>query len=266
MGTPSRAAVSDLRKADLSSGRRMGGLIVTLINWDPLPLAVVITLIAGVFMGALNAFYERAEHNAFHCDARGSYGSVRLSLRICRTSVNNKSFWARYDKILQSSAAAFLITIVLLVVYGVILKRTRFGRQVYMTGGNANAARLAGINPKMISTILYINSGMIATIAGILTAARVNMGSPTAIVSYNLDAITVAVLGGISFTGGTGSMSGVFIGILLFNSFKNGLVISGLDSYYQIVASGLLLMAALILDFYREKSRLNALRSHKRVS
>jgi ribose transport system permease protein len=92
-----------------------------------------------------------------------------------------------------------------------------------------------------------------------------HMGAPTAILSFNLDAITVAVLGGVSFTGGAGKMSGVFIGILLFNSFKNGLVIVGLDSYYQIVASGVLLMAALILDFYREKSRLRALKAHKKA-
>ena len=262
-------------KADLSSGSigMMGGLIVTfLINWGiPWPLAVVITLIAGAFMGALNAFFTNVL-NIMPFIATLGVATVLSGLGQVFTNmqdipVNNKSFWALgTTKFFKLLPLPFLITIVLLVVYGVILKRTRFGRQVYMTGGNANAARLAGINPKMISTILYINSGMIATIAGILTAARVNMGSPTAIVSYNLDAITVAVLGGISFTGGTGSMSGVFIGILLFNSFKNGLVISGLDSYYQIVASGLLLMAALILDFYREKSRLNALRSHKRVS
>jgi ribose transport system permease protein len=262
-------------KADLSSGSigMMGGLIVTfLINWGiPWPLAVVITLIAGAFMGALNAFFTNVL-NIMPFIATLGVATVLSGLGQVFTNmqdipVNNKSFWALgTTKFFNLLPLPFLITIVLLVVYGVILKRTRFGRQVYMTGGNANAARLAGINPKMISTILYINSGMIATIAGILTAARVNMGSPTAIVSYNLDAITVAVLGGISFTGGTGSMSGVFIGILLFNSFKNGLVISGLDSYYQIVASGLLLMAALILDFYREKSRLNALRSHKRVS
>jgi ribose transport system permease protein len=182
-------------------------------------------------MGALNAFFTNVL-NIMPFIATLGVATVLSGLGQVFTNmqdipVNNKSFWALgTTKFFNLLPLPFLITIVLLVVYGVILKRTRFGRQVY----------------------------------------RVNMGSPTAIVSYNLDAITVAVLGGISFTGGTGSMSGVFIGILLFNSFKNGLVISGLDSYYQIVASGLLLMAALILDFYREKSRLNALRSHKRVS
>ncbi|NLV51214.1 MAG: ABC transporter permease [Clostridiales bacterium] len=261
-------------KADLSSGAigMMGGLIVTfLLNWGvPWPLAVLITLCAGAVMGSLNAFFTNVL-NIMPFIATLGVSSVIAGLGQVFTNLQdipiyNKSFWVLGSKNFFSTLPLpFLITMVLLLAYGIILKRTRFGRQIYMTGGNASAARLAGINPKKISTILYINSGAIATIAGILTASRMQTGSPTAVLSYNLDAITVGVLGGISFTGGTGSMSGVFIGILLFNSFKNGLVIAGLDSYYQPVASGILLIAALILDFYRERSRLKALRAHEKL-
>ncbi len=260
-------------KADLSSGAvgMMGGLVVTfLINWGvPWPLALLITLCAGAFMGSLNAFFTNVL-NIMPFIATLGVSTVLAGLGQVFTNaqdipVDNKSFWSLgTTNFLNLIPLPFFITMILLFAFGIILTRTRFGRQVYMTGGNASAARLAGINPKKVSTLLYINCGVISSLAGILTAARMHMGSPTAVLSFNLDAITVAVLGGVSFAGGTGNMSGVFVGILLFNSFKNGLVIVGLNSYFQIVASGVLLMAALILDFYREKSRLKALRTHKK--
>jgi ribose transport system permease protein len=148
--------------------------------------------------------------------------------------------------------------LVLLIVYGVILSATGFGRRIYMTGGNANAARLAGINPKRITTILFINNGVIACLAGTILASRMAMGSPSGVTGSDLDGITAAVLGGIAFTGGAGNMVGVFFGILLITSFQNGLVVANLDSYYQVTAKGVLLIAALILDYYREKARLKS--------
>jgi ribose/xylose/arabinose/galactoside ABC-type transport system permease subunit len=259
-------------KADLSAGAigMMGGIIVTyLINWGmPWPLALLITLCAGAAMGAVNAFFANVL-NIMPFIATLGVSTVLSGLGLVLTNaqniaINNKSFWALGStNIFNLIPLPFFVTVALITIYGVFLKRTRFGRIVYITGGNASAARLAGINPKTVSTVLYINSGAIASLAGILTAARMHMGSPTAVLDFNLDAITVAVLGGISFTGGTGNMSGVFIGLLLLNSFKNGLVLVGLDSYYQIVASGILLAAALILDYYRENARLKKLHEGK---
>jgi len=116
---------------------------------------------------------------------------------------------------------------VLMIIYGAVLSSTRFGRRIYMVGDNANAARM-------------------------------HMGSPSAIGGTDLDAITAAVLGGVAFTGGGGNMLGVFIGVMLLTCFQNRLVVVGLDSFYQIVAKGLLLIAALTLDFYRERARIKA--------
>ncbi len=252
-------------KPDLSAGAigMMGGVIITyLLNWGiPWFPALLITLCAGAVMGSLNAFFTNVL-NMMPFIATLGVSTVLSGLGLVLTNaqniaISNQSFWALGStNFFNIIPLPFFITVVLIAVYGFILTRTRYGRIVFITGGNASAARLAGISPKKISTILYINSGAIASLAGILTAARMHMGSPTAVLDSNLDAITVAVLGGISFTGGTGNMSGVFIGLLLLNSFKNGLVLVGFDSYYQIVASGILLGAALILDYYREQSRI----------
>jgi len=157
----------------------------------------------------------------------------------------------------------FFITAILLIIYGVILSATGFGRRVYMTGGNANAARLAGISTKRITTILFVNNGVTASLAGTLFAARMHMGSPMAITGSDLDGITAAILGGVAFTGGSGNMLGVFVGLVLLTSFQNGLVVVGLDSYFQVVAKGLLLIGALILDYYRENARLRSLKIDK---
>ena len=128
-----------------------------------------------------------------------------------------------------------------------------------MCGGNRRAARLCGINPKRISSILYINNGALAALAGAILAARMHTASPVAGNSGALDAITAAVLGGVSFVGGAGKMSGCFIGILLLNAFNAGLTAVGFPSYWQIVARGSLLVLALCFDFFSTLARRRAL-------
>jgi ribose transport system permease protein len=153
-------------KADLSSGAvgMMGGLVVTfLINWGvPWPLALLIALCAGALMGSLNAFFTNVL-NIMPFIATLGVSTVLAGLGQVFTNaqdipVDNQSFWTLgTTNLFNLIPLPFLITMVLLLVYGIILTRTRFGRQVYMTGGNASAARLAGINPKKVSTLLYIN-------------------------------------------------------------------------------------------------------------
>ena len=153
----------------------------------------------------------------------------------------------------------FIIMLVLMIAYSIILSSTNFGRSIYMCGGNRRAARLCGINPKKVSTILYINSGALAAIAGLLNASRMRTASPVVGQTGAVDAITASVLGGVSFLGGSGGMGSCFIGILLLNSFNAGLTVVGFPQYWQIVARGSLLILALSLDFVFTRSRLHAI-------
>jgi len=153
----------------------------------------------------------------------------------------------------------FVVMIILMIVYGCLLARTNFGRSVYMVGGNRRAARLCGINPKRVSTIIYINAGALSALSGTLLASRMSTASPIVGQAGALDAITAAVLGGVSFKGGSGGMAGCFIGILMLNSFNAGLVTVGFPSYWQIVARGTLLVLALCLDFFMTSARNRAL-------
>jgi ribose transport system permease protein len=235
------------------------------MHWVP---AFFITLVFGAATGLINAFLINGlKFVPFISTLAVSavYGGLALVItnaqNIPISSLSHSDFLALGSTNIWVFPLPFLVTIILLVAYGVTLSTTGFGRRVYITGGNAIAARLAGINPSKVTTILYINNSVIACIAGTLMAARMHMGSPNAITGSDLDGITAAVLGGVAFTGGAGNMLGVFIGIVLLTSFQNGLVVAGFDAYYQIMARGFLLIAALILDYYRENARLKTLKS-----
>lgn len=148
-----------------------------------------------------------------------------------------------------------IILLVAFLVFGWILKNTYYGRSVYVLGGNAYAARLAGLNPKMVIYKLHIVQGGLTGLAGVLLAARMNSGQPSACEGLEFDAVTAAVLGGCAFTGGVGTMLGTFIGMLILQGFNTGMNMVGLQTFWQEVAKGALLVVALAFDFYRKKSR-----------
>ena len=148
-----------------------------------------------------------------------------------------------------------LILVVLIAVFGILLAKTEFGRNVYLVGGNPEAARLAGINVNKIKVQLFMISGAIAALGGVILAARMNSGQPGAAANVDTDAITAVVLGGIAMTGGTGTMFGTFLGLLVLLTLNNGLLVLGVTTYWQNVAKGVVLVFALALDFYRTKRR-----------
>lgn len=142
-----------------------------------------------------------------------------------------------------------IIMLLFFIVYGVILAKTGFGMKVKFIGGNAIAAGLAGINAAMITYILFVNSAILSGVAGIFTAARLGQGSLTALQTNQFTGITAAVLGGISFGGGTGGMAGVFVGLLILNTFQIGMGAVGVNPFWVQVFTGALLLVALTADF-----------------
>lgn len=255
---------------DLSAGAIgmfAGVIVANLLQLNvPWVLAILLTLAFGALIGLINAFFTNTLNFVAFISTLGM-SSVLIGLALVWTDAQNVAIVnASFNKLGSVNLFGiipmpYFITVLLLAVYGFILSSTRFGRRVYMSGGNAQAARLAGINPKRITTVLFVNNGVLSSLSGILLASKMQTASSSGVLGTDLEAITAAVLGGISFVGGSGGMVGVFIGLMLLNSFKNGLVVVGLNPYYQLVASGLLLIAALTLDFFREKARLRALKA-----
>lgn len=142
-----------------------------------------------------------------------------------------------------------IISLALFLIYGLILSKTEFGRTIYLCGCNREAARLAGLKPKKICYILFANMGFLSSLSGIVLAARMKSATVIGISGSQFTGITAAILGGVSFGGGAGGMLGAFFGLLLLNCFNNGMTVMNVDPYWQTVASGALLLIALMFDF-----------------
>jgi putative xylitol transport system permease protein len=141
--------------------------------------------------------------------------------------------------------------IVLAVVFAIswwILNRTRFGRYIYAVGGNPHAAKTSGINTDRIRFTVYVISGGLAGLAGILLSARTGSGLPLAGVGYEMDAMAAVDIGGTSLSGGVGRVTGTLIGALIIGVMNNGLDLMGIQSYYQQVLKGALIVGAVMLD------------------
>jgi ribose transport system permease protein len=146
-----------------------------------------------------------------------------------------------------------IIMIGVYVIAYIMLKKTRFGRHVYAVGGNREAARLAGIDSNRILMSVYIISGVLAAMSGLLLASRMNSGQPNAGLMYELDAIAAVVVGGTSLFGGRGSIIGTFIGAMLIGVLRNGLNLLNVGSYVQMVVLGVVILLAVMLDQMRSR-------------
>lgn len=146
--------------------------------------------------------------------------------------------------------------LVILMAVGVfLLRKTVFGKWVYAIGGNEAAARLSGINTRRIKTLVYVGSGFLAGLCGLLMASRITSGSPIIGSGYELNAIAAAVIGGVSMSGGVGNMMGTLVGALIIGIIQNGLDILGVSPFYQQIIQGLIIIVAVFLDI-KSKSRL----------
>ena len=146
----------------------------------------------------------------------------------------------------------FLVFIFVAIVYHVIMKYTDFGRTVYAIGGNAVAARLAGINITRNKIGMYMLCGATAGLAGVLLTARTTSGNPINGVGLELQAITAVFLGGAATTGGRGTIVGTVLAVLLVGVLNNGMNLVGIGTFYQRVALGVLLIAAVALAQWRQ--------------
>ncbi|MDR2486640.1 MAG: ABC transporter permease [Clostridiales Family XIII bacterium] len=154
---------------------------------------------------------------------------------------------------------SILIMIAAFIIYGVILSKTRFGRKIYMVGGNRIAARMAGINAKAISYILFVNCAVLGGVAGIMYSARIGQGVLQALQTNQFTGLTAAILGGIMFGGGSGGLGGAFVGLAILITFQSGMTIVNVSPYWMTTFTGVLLIAALALDYSRTKKMQNAL-------
>ncbi len=135
-----------------------------------------------------------------------------------------------------------------------LLKNTRFGRRIYAMGGNEKAAQLSGINIFNNTIAVYIVSSVLASLSGIILASRLNGASPNLGNNFELDAISAVIIGGTSFTGGVGGISGTIIGVFVVGALNNGMSLLGINMFYQLVIKGLLITLAVWIDVMSKRS------------
>ena len=148
---------------------------------------------------------------------------------------------------------AVLWMIAIVVIFAIVLGRTRFGRYVYALGGNEEAARLAGVSVGRLKTMVYVLSGSCAAIAGMLLMARFASGSPQTGEGFELNSIAAAVVGGTSLMGGRGLIVGTFIGALLIGVLNNVMNLLNIESYTQEIVLGAVILLAVVLEQLRKR-------------
>jgi ribose transport system permease protein len=147
-----------------------------------------------------------------------------------------------------------ILMIITYIVLSIVLRRTRFGRFVYASGGNAEASRLIGLPVERVQMILYIISGVSGAVAGIILAAMLGAAAPNAASAHLLTVIAAIILGGTSLYGGRGSVWGTLLAVLILGTLNNGLTLLDVSSFWQDVTRGLVLIAAVSLDQIRTRA------------
>jgi len=147
------------------------------------------------------------------------------------------------------------ITIACFLVFGILLRTTAFGRNTLAVGGSEQAAWLAGVAVDRVKIIIFTAQGLMAGFAGVVLASRMTSGQPNTSMGFALDVIAACVLGGVSLSGGVGTMTGAVVGVLIMGTVQNAMSLMNVPTFYQYVARGLILLGAVLFDQLRQRRR-----------
>ena len=147
-----------------------------------------------------------------------------------------------------------IVMALLIAIYMFVTGRTTLGRRIYALGGNEKAAKLSGINTERLTFLTFVNMGMLAALAGLVFAARLNTATPKAGAGFELDVIAAVFIGGASMSGGVGTVVGVVVGAFIMGVLNNGMSLLGVGIDYQQMIKGLVLLAAVIFDVINRRS------------
>lgn len=247
---------------DLSVGSVIGvsGCISAgLITWNGMPVYVGILggVLVGMLLGAVNAWIISSTNIPAFIVTLAMMnigrGIARIYTKAQTISVLNDQymFWGM-GSIFGIPIQLFCI-IAVVAVSSFILNRTQMGRHIYAVGGNKQAAQYSGIRVKKVTFFVFIYCSLLASLAGILTVGRTFTATMTLGESAEMDAISAVVLGGTSMNGGRGTISGTVIGAIVIGVLKNGMNLLGIDSSWQFIVQGIVILIAVYLDYLKQK-------------
>ncbi|WP_429814010.1 ABC transporter permease [Ensifer sp. B1-9] len=221
--------------------------------------AIVLTLLAGALMGMLNGVLTAKlllPSFIVTVATMGIYrGMVSLPTNGAPAMIENPTWTAIGTESLLGLPIIIWVVAILFLVNHILLSKTSFGRRAYLTGGNREAAVYSGIKVDRLKITIFMISGVMAAISGVLLSSRLFSAQTNAGMSYELDAIAAAVLGGTSLAGGVGTMVGTLIGALIIGVMNNGMNMLSVPYFYQLIVKGLVILIAVWLDVRAKQAK-----------
>lgn len=234
--------------------------VIAAIAGVPAPVAVVIGMAVGgacgLVNGVLTAYLALAPFIVTlgtMTFLRGLAYTITNGQPIVSSDLNFKDLGNGY---LLGIPVPVIAMVAVFLVAWFVLERTRYGRHVYAVGGNAQAARLAGVQVNRIILSVYVVAGICAGLAGVIFAARVISAQPTAGTGYELDAIAAVVLGGTSLVGGRGRIVGTLIGAVILGVLTTGLILLNVQFFTQLLIKGVVIILAVAIDSLKQRPEL----------
>ena len=219
----------------------------------PFVPAVILVLAAGILIGMLNGFIiARFNLPAFVV----TLGAMIIMRGLALLLVDGIPIFNDSENFLflgNGTLAGFIpmpvvVLFIVFISFLFFMKKTIWAKHIYAVGGNEEAARLSGVNITKVKLSVYSLSALMASLAGILLASRLGSGQPNAGDGYELDAITAAIVGGTSLSGGVGTIGGTLAGAIIIGIINTGMNTLGISPYYQLVIKGSVILAAVIID------------------
>ena len=256
-----------LGEIDLSVGSTQavaGVIAVAVLNqMDSVWLALLAALLAGALVGLCNGLLvTKAGINSLIATL-GTMAILRGGAMVSTQAVSIQGKVEGFVEVgtgyLGPVPIPVLLAFLLFGLFYYVLHHTILGRYIYAIGGNIQAARLSGLAVDRTRVLVYVIGGVLAALSAFILASRLNSGQPNAGLGFELQVIAAVILGGVSLTGGIGTLGGAFIGILILTVLSNGLVLLNVSSFYHDIARGAVIILAVYLDTRRKQSLLRRL-------
>ncbi len=246
-------------QVDLSIGSAaaFAGTIVGVVSAkSSLQLGIGATILVGVVVGLVNGYLiTKIQVNSLIT----TLGTLAILRGLCyivgggQTIMVSDFSFLGLDRPFLNLPTSVIIFVIICGAGGFIMKYTTFGRSLYVIGANPAASRLVGIRNSRVIVIAFVLSGLATAVAGLILTSQLSAAAPMAATGLELSVITAIVLGGASLNGGRGTISGTIIGLLIIGVLNNGLVLLNVNTFWQDVARGTLLIIAVSFDQFRER-------------
>lgn len=250
------------RDFDLSVGSNVAfsGMVAVMVSnsTGSIPVGILAALVSGMIVGFVNGFViAKFNINALITTLATMQivrGMALISSDGRAVGINDPAFFnIALSKVLGIPTPIWVLA-ALFVLFGFVLNRTVFGKNILAIGGNPEASRLAGVKVDRMRIYIFALQGLTCAIAGILLASRITSGQPNSAVGLELAVISACVLGGVSLAGGRATMSGVIVGVMIMGIAENAMNLLNIPAFYQYIVRGVILLLAVLLDNLRSSA------------